>query len=748
MIEPTRRVGLIRFSVFELDLDSGELFKQGRKVKLQGQPFDLLVALLERPGKVVTREELQQKIWPSDTVVDFDLGLNRAINKVRAALGDLAESPHFVETVPRRGYRFIGQIHAEGGPESPAVEAAPTGPESASGVAGTERVSDSNQMSSLSGISVQPLRRGRLWLHAAGGSAILVSAVLFWLTRPLPPPRITGTIQITNDGRPKSWPLLTDGSRLFFNSWLAVKEVYQVPVKGGEPVALPLPVQDGFVVDISPDRTELLLCRHEDSSGRCELWVAPLLGGAARRLGDFVTAMGTAAWSPDGQQVVYARDRELHIARSDGTEIRKLATLALDPFWVRWSPDGSRVRFSVTAGAGRAAATDPPLTPPAASIWEARIDGNRAYPLLPGWNPASYVCCGNWTPDGKYFVFEAVVKGKANVWALREKVRSFGRAERGPFQLTYGPLGIYWPVPSADGKRLFVDGFQPRYEFLRYDLKTGRLASAFDGISGWCLEFSKDGRWVAYVTWPDGSLWRSAVDGSQRLRLTSSPIQASLPHWSPDGMQIAFIGVREGNPSRIYVVSFDGGALKQVTNGESGKECDGDADGSWSPDGSSLVFGCSGLGNAPMPARTSLQVVDLETGRVSALPGAEGMWSPRWSPDGRFIAGLSASDCVSAFGCKLVLYDFQTRKQAELSSMQCGFPVWSRDSEFLFYDGGAGDDLSWWRVRMRDRKTQRIAALKNLRMEGGWFAPAPNDSLITTRSVGVNEIYALGWEAP
>jgi DNA-binding winged helix-turn-helix (wHTH) protein/tetratricopeptide (TPR) repeat protein len=123
MIERTRRVRLIRFSVFELDLDSGELFKQGRKVKLQGQPFDLLVALLERPGEVVTREELQQRVWPPDLVVDFDLGLNKAINKVRDALGDLAESPHFIETVPRRGYRFIGQIQAEGGPEAPAVEA-------------------------------------------------------------------------------------------------------------------------------------------------------------------------------------------------------------------------------------------------------------------------------------------------------------------------------------------------------------------------------------------------------------------------------------------------------------------------------------------------------------------------------------------------------------------------------------------------------------------------------------------------
>src|SRR6201995_65738 len=106
----TKRDRVLRFSVFEVDLGSGELFKQGRKVKLQGQPFELLLALLERPGAVITREELKQKVWPSDTIIDFDHGLNRAVNKVREALGDSADTPRFIETLPRRGYRFIGAI--------------------------------------------------------------------------------------------------------------------------------------------------------------------------------------------------------------------------------------------------------------------------------------------------------------------------------------------------------------------------------------------------------------------------------------------------------------------------------------------------------------------------------------------------------------------------------------------------------------------------------------------------------------
>src|SRR5271166_4176994 len=110
---PKKRGRLLRFSVFEVNFDSRELFKQGRKVKIQGQPFEVLVALLDRPGEMVSREELQQRVWPSDTAGDFDQGLNRAINKVREALGDSAESPQFVETLPRLGYRFVGSIEEE-----------------------------------------------------------------------------------------------------------------------------------------------------------------------------------------------------------------------------------------------------------------------------------------------------------------------------------------------------------------------------------------------------------------------------------------------------------------------------------------------------------------------------------------------------------------------------------------------------------------------------------------------------------
>ena len=580
------------------------------------------------------------------------------------------------------------------------------------------------------GIPAVPRHRKLRWLYAAGAVVIVAAAALFWLSRPLPPPRVTGTVQITNDGFPKTWPLLTDGSRLFFNSSSVTYEPYQVSVKGGDTVALRRPVNHAGVEDVSPSRTEMLLCRDIDTGGPCELWVAPLLGGSARRLGDLLARRGSAAWSPDGQQVAYARDKDVCVARNDGTEVRKLVTVAGEPYWVRWSPGGDRVRFTVDPGIGVAD-----------SLWEARLDGNRAYPLLPGWSPKSDVCCGNWTPDGKYFVFQRSGEGSVNVWALREKVRLFQRTARGPFQLTNGPLRTFWPVPSTDGKRLFIMGETDtqRNEFLRYDLKSGKLVpyTGLAGISGTELEFSKDGRWVAYTDFASGSLWRSASDGSQRLQLTSPPTWGRHPHWSPDGKQIAFNGARGNNEARIYVVPFDGGALKQVSNGESGKA--GDRDPSWSPDGASLAFGC----DSTVARGTSIHVVhvvDLKTGRVSPLPGSEGMWSPRWSPKGRFMAGLS-----EAYLSKIVLYDFQTRKQSELSSAGA-YPSWSPDGESLFY-ATWHEEGAWWRVRMRDRKTERVMPLQNTRVFL-WFAQAPNNSLITTRTVSASEIHALDWEGP
>jgi eukaryotic-like serine/threonine-protein kinase len=575
-----------------------------------------------------------------------------------------------------------------------------------------------------------PVRPKIRWPYAIAGPAVLLAVGTWWFVRPLPPPRVVGTIQITTDNIQKYTPLLAGGSRLFYSSGFYGDEVYQVSVRGGDTVKVSIPIPKIKLVDLSPDGTELLVGRTVTSNGVTnfkELWVVPLLAGSPRRLGNLIADNGASAWAPDGQQLIYVANKELHLARSDGTEIRKLATADDTPIYLRWSPDGSKVSFTLPRQKERRTS----------SLWEVSVDNGALRELLPGWNPSISVCCGNWSPNGKYFVFRAGGQGgTSNIWALRARP-GFHLGAQEPIQITTGPMAAYAPAFSPDGKRLFINGAQDRREFLRYDMQSGQVSPELNGISGTELEYSKDGKWVTYVSVPEGSLWRSAADGSQRLQLTSLPMHASAPRWSPDGKEVAFFGGPPDTSSRIYVVPFESGAARQVTHGEAGTL--GDAYLCWSPDGASIVFG---PGSQPAVGQTPLQKVDLKTGAVAALPGSEGMFSPHWSPDGRFIAGRAGDHL------KLHLYEVSTGKQTEISDKLIGYPNWSRDGESLLFSL-SGSDAGWWRYRMSDKKIDRITGFQKIPVANdGWFGPGLNNTLITSRSVGTDEIYALEWKEP
>ena len=153
-------------------------------------------------------------------------------------------------------------------------------------------------------------------------------------------------------------------------------------------------------------------------------------------------------------------------------------------------------------------------------------------------------------------------------------------------QLTAGPMDFRSPVSSVDGKRLFVIGEQRRGELMRFESKLGQFVPYLGGISALDVDVSKDGQWVTYVSYPEGVLWRSRVDGSQRLQLSSLPMQATLPRWSPDGKRIAFSASVPGEPDRIHVVAADGGRPAQLT-----ARNHYETDPNWSPDQNSLMFG-------------------------------------------------------------------------------------------------------------------------------------------------------------
>ena len=182
---------------------------------------------------------------------------------------------------------------------------------------------------------------------------VALAILVFRLAVPLPPPRVSGYVQITNDGRAKLWPgfyaqsLVTDGSRIYFVESPFVSPILtQVSTLGGETSAISTPFLVTVIGDISPDRSSLLIPAFGALEDEPPLWVLPLPAGTPRRLGELLGHDGT--WSPDGQRILFAKGHDLYVARTDGTESKKLASLPGHPYWPRWSPDGSRLRVSVT----------------------------------------------------------------------------------------------------------------------------------------------------------------------------------------------------------------------------------------------------------------------------------------------------------------------------------------------------------------------------------------------------------------
>ena len=251
-----------------------------------------------------------------------------------------------------------------------------------------------------------------------------------------------------------------------------------------------------------------------------------MLGGSPRRLAD-ITGQD-AEWTPDGKGFIYGRGTDVFLANSDGTGSRKLLTTPGFASGFRWSRDGRVFRFTVTN-----------QTTSLNSIWEASSDGSHLHPLLSGWNdPSTETGWGDWAADGRYFIFASVHERKNEIWAIREKNDYLHKVPRGPVPLGIGPAQLIRPRLSVDGKRLFVISIQYRGNLFRFDAGSSQFVPFLVGLSAHRLSFSNDGKWMTYVTYPEGELWRSKADGTEKLRLTFTPIHADLPVGRPTALEL------------------------------------------------------------------------------------------------------------------------------------------------------------------------------------------------------------------
>jgi len=435
--------------------------------------------------------------------------------------------------------------------------------------------------------------------------------------------------------------------------------------------------------------------------------------------------------SPDGKSLYYTFGHAIFRANPDGSGGRKILATDGDPYAIRVSPDGHLLRFSLLNGSADTS-----------SLWEVRADGTHARQLLAGWNKWEDECCGNWTSDGKYFLFQAAREGTANLWAIREKADLWRRTSREPVRLTLGEMSSQSPLPNKEGTKVFFIGATHHAEVVRYNATMHAFTPYLSGLSAEGLAFSRDGKKMAYVTYPEGLLWESRMDGSERRQLSFPPVRTALPRWSPDGTRIVFTSREPGKSWQVKMVAVDGGNPKQLTSGASGN-----IDATWLGDGNSLVFS-----GTPYELRESnkpgIHILDLKTGMVTNVPGSEGLFSPRLSPDGHVLLAMGV------YFDKLELYDFAQRKWQELVKGRAAYPTWSRDGNCVYFtDTFSSATLPVYRVCLDDRKVEHIVDLSQAgRLAQGpfgwWTGLAPDDSILATRDIGIQEIYALDTTFP
>jgi eukaryotic-like serine/threonine-protein kinase len=341
-------------------------------------------------------------------------------------------------------------------------------------------------------------------------------------------------------------------------------------------------------------------------------------------------------------------------------------------------------------------------------------------------------------PGWQILFFQSGKGGASSIWVIPDSVPWWRKASTEPAPLTTGPLQFGLPLPSKDGKKLFVVGVQQRAELVRYDAKVADFVPYLGGIPATDVDFSRDGQWVTYVSNPEGTLWRSKLDGSARLQLTYPPMHAALAHWSPDGQQIAFSGSIPGKAWQVFLISKDGGSPQSLT-AENAVETDP----SWSQDGTTLAIGHHDVIHADL---TYLELFDIKTRQISQVPDSKGIFAPRWSPDGRYILAITASG-----NDKLMLYDVKSQKWRQLNTSvnSFGYLAWSPDSASVYFDTILNGDTGYFRLRISDGKLEKLVDLKKIRLYRDQFGPSswtgigPGEVPLFPRDISTQEIYAF-----
>jgi len=702
-----------QFGPYQVDIAAGQLRKHGSRIRLAGQPFDILIMLLERAGQVVTREEIQMRLWSNETFVDFENSLNKAINKLRQALADSPDQPTYIETLPRRGYRFIAPVE----PLPSAVPHSPLSTAPATVFFGDAPRQLPNANPGLS----------KRHFAAFFATALLVVIGTWFAAHSQPAPRILKAVRLTTSSRVDAFgSIQTDGVRLFFllrrgHRW----ELSQMPASGGEVQPFVTPFQNAKILAVSPDASEMIVSPFESRSESFPLWIMPSVGGLPRRLGDIIAS--DAVFTPDGKNVTYSDQNGIFQVGRDGLNERKLVDAPGLKAGLGWSPDGRALRFQWMD-----------LQKSTSKIWEFRQDSHLLREVLPGWEEAPAQCCGRWTHNGKYYIFMGFKENALpSIWALRIQ-DGFWRRRETPIRLNAGPLVMNAPLPGLDGGHLYVLGGNSHTESVRFDAKIREFRALLAGQQAAWISFSPDANLAVYRG-DDGGLWRSKPDGTDRRELVGAALHPALTAVRPDGKEVAYRGTPPGSSiSRIYTVPVDGGKSVEIVSESFPVDVP-----TWSPDGSKLLYAL----DSDMPAAAGLYVLDCKTRQKHKVPGSETFWKSRWSPNGKFLASVTTDQKI------ISLFDWSKQTWTQIATGKLFGPVaWSSDSQFLYYQDILEEDEPVRRIRIKDRALERFVECRPF-LEGGvqrcgFEGLMPDGSPFLQLTRGDHDVYALDVDLP
>jgi len=543
-VNPSSRI--IRFSTFEVNFHTGELRQRGQKIRLQEQPLQVLAALLERPGELVTREELRSRLWPADTFVDFDHSLNAAIKRLRDALGESAEAPIFIETLARRGYRFIAPVDGCSPPRGIAIDHA------------TKRTK-----------SFFLLHRFVITIVSA-----FVVAVLVW-TLWRQPWRGTEVIEReltanSSESSVSSAAISPDGRYLAYGDTTGI---YLRMIRTSETHRVPVPPDFlARVDDWFSDGSHLLVSRR-DQTGSTSLWSISVYGGSPRQLADDASR---GSLSPDGTHIAFCRvhltydvelGREVWVMRSDGTDQTKVAAHQASRVGTpTWSPDGKRIAYVRTSWAYNALASAIEVNEWQSARAETLFSDSRLGPAL------------RWLPDGRLMYAlgnqQTSTRQDSSLWMI--SLSQSGKTSGTPQHVTQGHGSITQFTASTDGKVLVFlrENWMPSIYIGTQAgdgaqlLATRRLT--LDENVNIPHSWTPDSKAVLFDSYRSGrpEIFKQAIDQPLAESMMNGADKLTQPRVTPDGSEILYISTPKTadpeTPSSIFAIPITGGTPRLV----------------------------------------------------------------------------------------------------------------------------------------------------------------------------------------